>query len=87
MFQQAEREKVILAEAAELAAKLQKAQAKVALMGERAAAHKARLEAARAESIVRDRHVAGKQREARQRRIYEDRLRIHREFEAEWEVK
>lgn len=85
--QQAEREKVLLAEAAKLAAQKQKAQAKAALMAERAAAHQAQLEAARASSVARDQNISEQQRVIRQHRIYEERVRMRQQFKADWEIR
>lgn len=76
-----------LSVAAEVEAKRVKALAKANLMAEGAAAHKASLEAARAGSIARDAEVMARQREARRRRVYEDRVRVQADFEAEWEIK
>lgn len=77
----------MLADAAEAAAKRRKAQAKATLMRERAAEHQARIEDARARSRARDAEVMVRQREERRRRVYEERARMTREFEDEWNIK
>lgn len=78
---------MLLVEAAEARAKLQKAEAKTALMAKRAADHLASIQAARAESTARDAEIAMRQRTARRRRVYEDKVRIQDDFNAHWEVK
>lgn len=85
--QEAERQKAQLEVAAEVEAKRVKALAKEILIADRAAAHKASIEDARAGDIARDAEVTARQREARRRRVYEDYARLQTEFEAEWEVK
>lgn len=77
----------MLADAAEAAAKRRKAQAKANLMRERAAEHRARIEDARDKSRARDEEIFLRQREARRRRVYEERGRMTRDFEDEWDTK
>ena len=76
-----------LVEVAEERKKRLKAEEKAALMARRAAEHKERLEAARAGSVARDAQITQRQREARRRRVYEDRVRVKCDFDAMWEVK
>lgn len=76
-----------LVEVAEERQKRQKAEEKVALMARRAAEHKERIEAARAGSIARDAQIMQRQREARRRRVYENRAKLKSDFDAMWEVK
>lgn len=85
--QEAERERVLLAELAEERKKRQKAEEKAALMARRAAEHIEKIEAARAGSVARDAEVLQRQREARRRRVYENRVKVKNEFDAAWEVK
>lgn len=87
IFQEAEREKELLAVAAEAKIKRDKAEAKLVLMKQRAAAHQAKIEAARAESVARDAEILVRQRETRRRRVYEDRAHLQEEFDSAWEVK
>lgn len=77
----------MLAAAAEAAAKRRKAQAKATLMRERATEHRKRIEDARARSRARDAEIILRQREARRRRVYEERARMTGEFEDEWNIK
>lgn len=76
-----------LLEVAEERKKLLKAEEKVALMARKAAEHKERIEAARAGSVARDALIMQRQREARRRRVYEDRVKVKSDFDAMWEVK
>lgn len=85
--QEAERERARLVEVAEERKKRFKAEEKAALMARKAAEHKERIEAARAGSVARDAKVSQRQREARRRRVYEDRVKVKSEFDAMWEVK
>lgn len=77
----------MLEEVAALRTRMQKMQAKKALMAERAAAHKAKLDAAHAISVARDRRIAEQQREARKRRLYAERVSVKQQFDSEWEIK
>lgn len=56
-------------------------------MAKRAAEHAASIKAALAESTARDAAIETRQRTARRRRVYEDRVRIQNTFDADWEVK
>ncbi len=85
--QEAEREKARLVEVAEESKRRLKAEEKAALMARKAAEHKERLEAERAGSVARDAQIRQRQREARRRRVYMDRVRVKSEFDALWEVK
>lgn len=73
--------------AAEAEVQRQKSAKKAALMAERAAAHQASLEAARAEAVAKDAAIVVRQREVRRRRVYGERVRVKNEFDAVWEVK
>ncbi|CAM9944551.1 unnamed protein product, partial [Ectocarpus sp. 6 AP-2014] len=86
-IEEAERERVLLAELAEERKKRQKAEEKAALMVRRAAEHVEKIEAARAGSVARDTEVLQRQREARRRRVYENRVKVKNDFDAAWEVK
>lgn len=85
--QDAEREKERLLADAEERKKQNKAQEKAALMARRAAEHKEIIEAALAGAKARDAEILQRQREARRRRVYEDRVNVKHEFHASWEVK
>lgn len=78
---------MLLVEAAKAQAKIQKTQAKKTLMAKRAADHLASIQAARAESTARDLDISMRQRTARRRRVYEDKVRVQNDFDAHWEVK
>ncbi|CAM9266001.1 unnamed protein product, partial [Scytosiphon promiscuus] len=82
-----EREKERLVAIAEERNKQKKAQDKAMLMARRAAEHKERTEAARAGAVARDAEILQRQREARRRRVYEDRVNVKNDFHASWEVK
>lgn len=56
-------------------------------MAKRAADHLASVQAARAESTARDADIAVRQRTARRHRVYEDRVRVQNDFDADWKVK
>jgi len=56
-------------------------------MARKAAEHKERLEAERAGLVARDAQILQRQREARRRRVYMDRVRVKSDFDALWEVK
>lgn len=85
--QEAERERVRLVEVAEERKKRLKAEEKAALMARKAAEHKERIEAARAGSVARDAKVLQRQREARRRRVFEDRVKVKSDFDTMWEAK